>query len=88
MDPRHPSPTPINTTRKFPRTLREAFPQDHDPNALGISGPPIPTHRGRFARIGDWLDDLTDDQARRLSAGMIVASALLTLAVFFTIWFL
>lgn len=31
----------IDTTRRYPRNLREAFPIDDRPNAIGIDGPVV-----------------------------------------------
>ena len=43
------------TTSSFKRSMREAFPLDYEPNALGIEGPPVsqpaPTLVGVFLRL-------------------------------------
>ena len=45
----------VDTTRSFPRTLREAFPSDFPTSAIGIDGPVItptrPTLVEQFLRL-------------------------------------
>ena len=33
--------TPLDTTRAYPRTVRQAFPIDYRESAIGIDGPPV-----------------------------------------------
>lgn len=40
----------IDTTRTFPRGLREAF-REHTESALGIDGPVIPLYRPWWVRL-------------------------------------
>lgn len=78
-------PTTIPTTRRFPRTLREAFPHENSTSAIGISGPvEIPTRRSLLDRFADRMDALDDQTLRRYVARFMLA--LIVAEIAFVVW--
>ena len=75
----------METTRKFPRTLREAFQRDDAQSAIGITGPVvIPTKSGFMARALARMDAMTDDQLRSYVARFMLA--LIVAEIAFVVW--
>ena len=46
-----------DTTRKYPRTLRETWPLDCPENAMGIADPVIPPKPPLWVRVWAWLTE-------------------------------